>query len=117
MLQRNRSKTVKKNFEDDEPPLIPVVNKEVHTPVGTENSMFIPSRPDSMASSIGEDFDFPFADQSTAVSMVSLLIDEPRWNRKKTFSGYNFYILRFSIGEQSVAVIITVRMGSSLQNL
>ena len=30
---------------------------------------------------------------------------------------YNFYILRFSIGEQSVAVIITVRMGSSLQNL
>jgi hypothetical protein len=49
--------------------------------------------------------------------MVSLLIDEPRWNRKKTFSGYNFSILRFSIGERSVAVIITVRMGSSLQNL
>ena len=116
MLQRNRSKTVKTNFEDDEPPLIPVVNKEVHTPVGTENSMFIPSRPDSMASSIGEDFDFPFADQSTAVSMVSLLIDEPRWNRKKHFmvTIFIFYVLVLG---KSVAVIITVRMGSSLQNL
>lgn len=35
----------------------------------------------------------------------------------KPVSGYNVYTLRFSIGEQSVAVMITVRMGSCLQYL
>ncbi|XP_063429231.1 uncharacterized protein LOC134712042 [Mytilus trossulus] len=72
--QRGRSKTVKTNCDDDEPSLIPVVHKELHSPVDAENSLFIPSRPDSMASSIGQEFDFPYADQSAAVSMYSLLL-------------------------------------------
>ncbi|XP_052105112.1 uncharacterized protein LOC127738071 [Mytilus californianus] len=74
--QRGRTKTLKTNCDDDEPPLIPAVHKELHSPVDAENSLFIPSRPDSMTSSIGHEFDFPYADQSAAVSMYSLLIDD-----------------------------------------
>lgn len=76
--QNNRKKHLLENHEEDEPPLIPAIEKEVHTPVCEENSLFIPSRPDSIASTIGEDFDFPFADESRAVSMISLLIQEQR---------------------------------------
>lgn len=78
LFQRKKHKTVKvkENCEDDEPPLIPEVSKDITAPVGTTNATFIPSRPDSMTASIGVDWDFPFIDETPAVSMVSLLIDE-----------------------------------------